>query len=454
MLKAISNRFMGGSGFILLTRRGVFAYDGCVKRLESRCGARVLFLAFAAAIFLCPAMARAQVNYEVHFQLEKTTGLLGEPVFVDFTIRNTGATPFSFSYRLPIRAANPELESEPRITVTDASGRPLRDPAPQPCGGAKGSVVYGSSTLSPGATHTERWLVNEWARFTSPGTYRIRAERRLPIYEFHPPAETFTKHPAAYALALDQLSIQILPAGEKQLKAAFAPYVKSLKGPAGAELNEAVLVISTLPNSFLFAPLAAFAERSANSSLLREKALEGLARLGTPAAWRAISGVAVNAPATSGGKPTAGEQSLISYAILLLGEKGDPAFLPPIIRLLKTAPPSERANILQTLGYFHDPRASQALIDNLHAADSTDRINAILGLKNLGNKDVIPSLLAALNDPEAQVRAVANFALENLTGQKFDPGDTPQALAAHWHDWWLANNAAFEPQPSPPCQDW
>ena len=45
-------------------------------------------------------------------------------------------------------------------------------------------------------------------------------------------------------------------------------------------------------------------------------------------------------------------------------------------------------------------------------------MNAILGLKNLGTKEVIPALLAALNDPEAQVRQVANFALEGLTGHK------------------------------------
>ena len=45
-------------------------------------------------------------------------------------------------------------------------------------------------------------------------------------------------------------------------------------------------------------------------------------------------------------------------------------------------------------------------------------MNAILGLKTLGGKEVIPALLAALDDPELQVRQVANFALEGLTGHK------------------------------------
>ena len=83
-----------------------------------RRGAR---LAFALAIvsgaqLAAPAACRAQLNYVARFTLEKESFLLGEPIFCDFKIQNTGTRMFSFSYRSPSRALNPELEQEPRFT--------------------------------------------------------------------------------------------------------------------------------------------------------------------------------------------------------------------------------------------------------------------------------------------------------------------------------------------------
>ena len=123
------------------------------------------FLIFAAAlIFATPC--RAQLSYVAHFTLEKEKFLLGEPIFCNFVIHNTGARTFSFRYRSPDRVQTRDLEGEPHFRVAGASHRPLPDPAPHPCGGAKGSVVYGSVTLPPGQVHTERWLLNQWARFS------------------------------------------------------------------------------------------------------------------------------------------------------------------------------------------------------------------------------------------------------------------------------------------------
>jgi len=86
-------------------------------------------------------------------------------------------------------------------------------------------------------------------------------------------------------------------------------------------------------------------------------------------------------------------------------------------------------------------------------------MNAILGLKNLGTKETVPALLAMLNDPEVEVRQVANFALQSLTGQKFKLSTKPtrresEGLAAKWHAWWLEKGGSFVPAPPPPCHDW
>lgn len=411
--------------------------------------------------FVAPRAAWAELGYVARFRLEKKQYRLGEPIFCDFVIQNTGAHTFVFSYRSPSRAANQELPQEPRFTVTGQAGRRVFDPAPRLCGGAKGSIVYGSVTLPPGGTHSERWLLNQWARFTRPGTYHLRAERRLPLFALSSSGRVFSEHPEAFALALDQFSFEVLRSTAAQRRPMLEPDARILSDPASPQFTEAFLVATTLPQPFLLPELRALAyaspsERRWNSA----QALEGLARLGTPAAWHAILDIARGAPSTASppgtSKGAAADESVRAYAILLLGEKADPTFLPALMRMVSRGPWSLRDDALRALGFFRDPRAAQMLFEKLHSTEATERVNAILGLRNLESKNVIPALIAMLDDPGAQVRQVANFALENLTGKKFELGEKapPAALARSWHAWWRANEAAFVPIRQAPCHDW
>jgi len=82
-----------------------------------------------------------------------------------------------------------------------------------------------------------------------------------------------------------------------------------------------------------------------------------------------------------------------------------------------------------------------------------------LGLKELESRDVVPALLAMLRDPEPQVRQVAHFALESLTGMKFKlPSRASRQdsarVSAEWHAWWREKGANFTPLHQPPCHDW
>ena len=414
----------------------------------------------AAAVFI-PLPSAAQVSYVARFEMERPTYLLGEPVFSKFTIRNTGSQTFQFVFRSPGRVLNRELESEPRFRATDAAGHPLPDPAPKPCGGATGTVVYGSVTLPPGQTHTERWLLDQWARFTFPGRYHVRAERRLPLLALDPRTQQPSKKPAAYALALDELAFEIVPATEAQLRSAFQPFLETLRDPKNTNPAEALLVVTTLPKAFFLSELEATLSPSSAERWDRKLALEGMARLGTPAAWEAILKFAQGKESSSANARAAAskDDSLRIYAILLLAEKGDDAFLPTLLEMVSTAPEELRDALLRALGFFQDPRANQTLFDKLHSETSTERMNAILGLKNLGTKEVIPALMAMLNDPEPQVRQVANFALQGLTGEKFALSNRASReesalVGAEWHAWWRENGASFVPSRPPPCREW
>ena len=406
--------------------------------------------------------ALAQVEYSVHFEMDKPQHLLGEPIFCRFVIRNTGTRVFAFRYRTPTRSPAPDYEQEPRFAVKDAEGRSLPDPGPRPCGSAPGTMVYGSVTLPPGHVHAENWLLNQWAQFAAPGRYHVRAERRLALLLPGPHPGEFEEKPAAYALALDEFSVQVVPATRAQLEAAFRPYLSAVQDPQNPNPAQAVTVLTSLPQPFFLDPLVAMTKAANAQRWDRRDALDGLARLNTAASWRAILNLFRSGDASNSAGKEAGvevEDPARSHALQLLAEKGDPAFIPVFVGMLAKSHEPMRGDILRSLGFFHDVRAYQPLYDNLHSTAVTDRMNAILGLKNLGGKEVIPALLAALNDPEAQVRQVANFALEGLTGhQAANSADSTRGgverVASDWHAWWRAHAGSFSPPRPPACHDW
>ena len=414
---------------------------------------------FFIAVGMNSMSGLAQVNYSVHFEMEKPKFLLGEPIFCRFVIRNTGSKVFVFRYRSPTRGLASDYDQEPRFRVTDLRGQRLPDPGPRPCGAPQGTAVYGSVTLPPGQVHTERWLLNQWAKFTTTGRYHVRAERRLALLQVGKPEEK----PAAFAMAMDELSVQIVRSTRAQIEAAFQPYLAAVKNSKDPNPAEAVVVLTSLPQLFFFDQLRAMASAGKPDRWDRRDAVDGLARLDTPASWTAILKLfrGTDTAAGSGIQDAAepAEDPLRSYALLLLAEKGDPAFIPTFVEMLAKSAEPMRGDILRALGFFHDARAYQPLFDNLHSAQVTDRMNSILGLKNLGTKDVIPALLAALNDPEVQVRQVANFALEGLTGHKVavyaDPsGEESARIADNWHAWWREHAGSFSPPRPAPCHDW
>src|SRR5207245_3568825 len=133
--------------------------------------------------------------------------------------KNTGTRAFGFRYRSPDRSLNTALESEPHFKVTGADHRAVADPAPHPCGGAKGSAVYGSVSLPPGQTHTERWLLNQWASFSRPGHYSVRADRHLPLFNMERSKPDFFSKPVAFAGAIEDWQFEVVRGTDAQLRA-------------------------------------------------------------------------------------------------------------------------------------------------------------------------------------------------------------------------------------------
>jgi len=428
---------------------------GAVRKLK--------WVLFLLILGMNSSPALAQADYTVRFEMEKPRYLLGEPIFCRFIIRNSGTKVFAFRYRTPTRALGTDYDQEPRFQVTDLHGRPLSDPGRKPCGNPQGTVVYGSVTLPPGQVHTERWLLNQWAVFTEPGHYHVRAERRLALRAPGAQAGDLSEKALAFALAIDEIGFDVVPSTRVQIEAAYQPYLAAVKNPKEPNPEEAVVVLTSLPQPFFLDQLSPMASPGKPDRWDRRDVLDGLARMNTSASWAEIlkrfrdpNSSPVHVNEDGGGQA---EDPLSSYALLLLAEKSDPAFIPPFLDMLTKSAEPMRGDVLRSLGFFHDPRASEALFENLHSPQVTDRMNAILGLKTFGGKEVIPALIAALDDPELQVRQVANFALEGLSGHKVSdepPVAAPdvQRLAEGWHEWWLRSASAYSPPKPAPCHDW
>jgi HEAT repeat protein len=285
----------------------------------------------------------------------------------------------------------------------------------------------------------------------------------MALLQLDPQTGKFAEKPVAFAIALDELGVLVVRATHAQVEAAFRPYLAAVRNPKDPNPAEAVVVLTSLPQPFFLDQLVAMANAGKPDRWDRRDAVDGLARLNTPASWQAILKLSrgADAAAISGSKDAAAqaEDPLRSYALLLLAEKGDPAFISAFVEMLAQSAEPMRGEILRALGFFHDAQAYQPLFDNLHSAQVTDRMNSILGLKNLGGKEVVSALLAALNDPEAQVRQVANFALEGLTGHRVaasaNPSrDKPERLANDWHAWWREHAGRFSPPRAAACHDW
>jgi hypothetical protein len=106
------------------------------------------------------------------FRLAKETFCVGEPILVDFTVANGGASPFSFEeggdYRGTLRHSNYSFR------VCNAEGRDFGQELWGNLGGLGTEIK-----LKPGQRFRSWQLLNGWVHLLPPGKYRVHCERRL-----------------------------------------------------------------------------------------------------------------------------------------------------------------------------------------------------------------------------------------------------------------------------------
>ncbi|HEY6412312.1 MAG TPA: HEAT repeat domain-containing protein [Edaphobacter sp.] len=372
---------------------------------------------------LAPSLCRAQVTGT--FALEKTTFAPGEPVFLSLTLHNAGKEPKE------VMAADPyTFCSGYKIHIT-------RDANPQPAcfQGYGGSCMSGVLSLAPGASHTERLLLNyrntSQGEFGDPvdiaGDYTVDSSREIAYAAADKYSTIFATpdHSEAHQvfhLRVDD-ALELSPA-------VYAPYVQQLNSGDEQIRREAARTLATFAPPALEPLLLTFA--TSKDYVLKQFAPLALANLSTKASLAALAHMLLDT------NPGTYE---FMKAAEYLGKTHDPAWFP----LLLEVADQHGAMYLFYAAESGGDTAIPALLARLHTSDANTRSAAINALGNTGSRAVVP-LLISLLDPQAKDEDGRNnsisamVALRKLThvyAEQDPDGTSIPNLRNRWQSWWL-----------------
>jgi len=382
----------------------------------------------ATGLLLTPFTAFGQL--EASFSLPKTTYAVGEPIILQYSVKNTSkapieiyiASPNSFCSGYSVKVENEE--SEPSGLCDYGIG---------------GSCLSSSATLKPGETRVEQYFVNdEWLRrqhsgdsnLTKPGRYRITAARRLHYGE--DAKEFMVPGSGAHVEAHRTFGIEIADPKTGALQAAFAPLLAELQRPEqGPNYYQAVNVVATLAPPFLEDFILSWRQRPS----LRGMAITALRNLNTEAARAQLADIAMH-PENDGERYA---------AVSALGDSGDRQYLAFVLEIARGVKPGELSGYASAVGKLGGDKALPWFRELLASRDPLTRGAAINGLAETGARGAVPLLIDLFSDPDEQLASSPEWALGRLTHYSSFPNDnhvhTPAQRGAKWLAWWTQHGS-------------
>lgn len=383
-------------------------------------GTGVLVSVLVASFALVSSPCAAQL--EGSFSLSKPKYLAGEPVFLSFTVKNTGERPIQIPTAEPLSfCSNYHFEI-----------KGVRDRWSLPCGGEGrgGSCASVAETLRPGKSHTDRILLNVAYDLRRPGTYSLHATHRL---KYGPADEHLSalEQSASYQDFQSQEQIVIEPSTEDELRSGFAEYLQDLDSADAHAKVEAAKVIAYLAPKFLEPTIL----KMLDTPLLQGFGVEGLRNLGTPTAHQMLAEFVKKSPPTNVVGPY---QDALRY----LGEIGDAGDVPILLAAARVNTPdsSSRMLAIHSAGMAGGTAAVSALELELNDPSLDTQQATVRALYMTGSRTAVPVLIGLLRSPEWRVSGTAEYGLQVLThrsGAKTDAMNPPPSdTYSKWMRWW------------------
>ena len=390
-------------------------------------------LRFLMLFFLSAASLHAASPLVGHFRLAEGQPVVGGPVFVIFELTNNGAQP------LRIQMASPLSPCAGYLFQIDGEKR-----ADGTCDGLSGySCGAGTIELAPGAKTTQRVLLNYYYALSHPGPYHVHAKRAV---RWWPAAhELFGEH-GEQEIFEDVFAIELKPASTAELRAVFSPYLEASTSENIQTREEAMQSIIFLAPPFLEDTLLKMLDSEQWGS-----ALVGLRHLNTPRAREALAkivefGVPIAPDADN--LEAAERSDEPSAAMKYLGEMGDAAYFPLLLKATQQAPLGTQTRIYGTeaVAKLGGSDALSFLASEINASSEGQRIQGALGMSLTESRDAVPILIELLRSSDEQIRQVAEISLERLTHRAATSDEAsslvPAWLHKTWQTWWTSNSAA------------
>lgn len=354
------------------------------------------------------------------FYPEKQKYLVGEPVFIDFEIANTGEQTVWIDGRMGLPCIAPDP-----ITVVGAKYYGFGSDSSLGCfGGVAGSCLGNEIELKGGEKNTARILLSALFQLDHVGVYQVQARRRVPVnLSGQKSVRPLTQSKDIRDFSSD-FQITLVKGSEEELRQAFQPYLRDVDSSDSLVQYQAIGAITEMAPPFLEDVILKLADIPNWAA----PAASALSRLNTTKAKQRLAEMAENSQQ---------RQS----AIVGLAKTRDRAYLPALIRISNETVDGDRALAIQGAGLIGGDDSIPFLVSMLHDADANMRVAAIRGLGISASRSAVPVLIDDLQDQDEQIFREAAQSLAELTHHSIthEPWAEKPSSAAYsqWQDWWL-----------------
>jgi HEAT repeats len=302
--------------------------------------------------------------------------------------------------------------------------------------------MSGALSLGPGASHTERLLLNYrnnsqgelGAPVSLPGDYTVDASRDIAYAPLGSNSSVYTAPDHSVVHQTFHLKVDD---ALKLSPTVYAPYIRPLDSKDDQVRREAARTLATLAPPALEPLLLTFA--TSKDYVLKQFAPLALANLATKTSLSALAQMLLYTEPGTYEYMTAAEK---------LGQTHDPAWLP----LLLEVADQHGAMYLSYAAESGGDTAIPALLVRLRHHNPNTRNAAIYALGRTGSRAAVPLLINLLglqanpNEGDGKDTAIsANVALRQLTHIYAEQGSGGEAIPSwqsRWQQWWRTSGSS------------
>jgi hypothetical protein len=323
---------------------------------------------------------------EARFTTEKSTYLVGEPVYVVLSISNKSDDTIWVNF-------GPTDMFCQKFSIEIPGADSAREQWGCGIGGSCGDSLV---EVAARKTAAVRQLLNREFRLQRTGAYVVHAQTTVTVRS----QNLWSSRPFDEFKVSDNLTVNLQRSDDGELQAAFKPIVHELSSTDLVRRGEAAAAIIETAPPFLEDVLIDLAKTNYGFA-----AMTALRKVDTEKTRNALAQAAISG----------GNQSFRVEAIRNLGRTGDTTYFPELLQLIKSPDIQIQSAAAEAIGNLGGTASVKEIAVLLSSANVQTRQAGANGLEYTHSREAIPLLIGLLLDPDAGIRQTAISGLELLT---------------------------------------